>query len=401
MKKLKNKVFFIIYSILTASILIFIIMFNIQNYLRQRNSIVNTLNMTINKDNPMIEERIQDKNIKFMDSIIYTILLDKDNKIKEIINHSNNKLDSSEITLLANQILDSNPKERYIGYLYFDNYSYIYLKNNVLIILDNTNIKLNLFNSLQSSLLIFIVLEILIIFISKIITNWITKPAQDSFDKQKQFIADASHELKTPLSVIIASSEALEENPKEKKWIRNIKNEADRMNQLIINLLDLAASERDIKEELKSENISKIIELSILTFEGKAFEKNIKLIYNIKENINYKVNSSDIKQLVEILLDNAIKHSNSNENIYIDLDELNNEIVFTVTNKGDEIPAGSEEKIFERFYRVDQSRNRNENRYGLGLSIAKNIVLNHNGTISAKSNNGITTFKTVFKKWYD
>ena len=398
MKKLKNKVFFTIYSILTASILIFIIMFNIQNYLRQRNSIVNTLNMTINKDNPMIEERIQDKNIKFMDSIIYTILLDKDNKIKEIINHSNNKLDSSEITSLANQILDSNPKERYIGYLYFDNYSYIYLKNNVLIILDNTNIKLNLFNSLQSSLLIFIVLEIIIIFISKIITNWITKPAQDSFDKQKQFIADASHELKTPLSVIIASSEALEENPKEKKWIRNIKNEADRMNQLIINLLDLAASERDIKEELKLENISKIIELSVLTFEGKAFEKNIKLIYNIKENINYKVNSSDIKQLVEILLDNAIKHSNSNENIYIDLDELNNEIVFTVTNKGDEIPVGSEEKIFERFYRVDQSRNRNENRYGLGLSIAKNIVLNHNGTISAKSNNGITTFKTVFKK---
>lgn len=398
MKKLKNKVFFTIYSILTASILIFIIMFNIQNYLRQRNSIVNTLNMTINKDNPMIEERIQDKNIKFMDSIIYTILLDKDNKIKEIINHSNNKLDSSEITSLANQILDSNPKERYIGYLYFDNYSYIYLKNNVLIILDNTNIKLNLFNSLQSSLLVFIVLEIIIIFISKIITNWITKPAQDSFDKQKQFIADASHELKTPLSVIIASSEALEENPKEKKWIRNIKNEADRMNQLIINLLDLATSERDIKEELKLENISKIIELSVLTFEGKAFEKNIKLIYNIKENINYKVNSSDIKQLVEILLDNAIKHSNSNENIYIDLDELNNEIVFTVTNKGDEIPAGSEEKIFERFYRVDQSRNRNENRYGLGLSIAKNIVLNHNGTISAKSNNGITTFKTIFKK---
>ena len=170
------------------------------------------------------------------------------------------------------------------------------------------------------------------------------------------------------------------------------------MNQLIINLLDLATSERDIKEKLKLENISKIIELSVLTFEGKAFEKNIKLIYNIKENINYKVNSSDIKQLVEILLDNAIKHSNSNENIYIDLDELNNEIVFTVTNKGDEIPAGSEEKIFERFYRVDQSRNRNENRYGLGLSIAKNIVLNYNGTISAKSNDGITTFKTVFKK---
>lgn len=399
MKKLKNKVFFTISSILTISILIFIIMFNIQNYLRQRNSIINTLNMAINKDNSMfIEEKFQDKNIKFMDSIIYTIILDKDNNIKEIINHSNNKLETKEITLLANEILEDNPKEKYIGYLYFDNYSYIYLKNKVLIILDNRNIKLSLFKSLESSLLLFIVIEIMIIIISKLITNWIIKPAQDSFDKQKQFITDASHELKTPLSVIIASSEALEENPKEKKWIKNIKNEADRMNQLIINLLDLATSERDIKNELKLENISKIIELSVLTFEGKAFEKNIKLNYNIKENINYKVNSNDIKQLVEILLDNAIKHSNNDENIYISLDENHNEIIFSVANKGKEIPSGSEEKIFERFYRVDQSRNRNENRYGLGLAIAKNIVQNHNGLISAKSNNGITTFKVIFKK---
>ena len=398
MKKLKNKVFFTISSILTVSILIFMVMFNVQNYMRQRNLIINTLNMASNKDNPTPIEKLHDKNIKFMDSVVYTILLDKDNNIKEIINHSNNKLETTEITNLANKILENNPKEKYIGYLYFDNYSYIYLKNNALVILDNTNIKLNLFSSLQSSLLIFVIIETLIIIISKLITNWIIKPAQDSFDKQKQFIADASHELKTPLSVIIASSEALEENPKEKKWIKNIKNEADRMNQLIINLLDLAASEENIKKELQVENMSKIIELSVLTFEGKAFEKNIKLIYNIKENINYKLNTVDIKQLIEILLDNAIKHSFENENIYINLDESNSEIILTVTNKGIGIPQGLEEKIFERFYRVDESRNRNDNRYGLGLAIAKNIVLNHNGTISAKSNNGITTFKIVFKK---
>ena len=236
------------------------------------------------------------------------------------------------------------------------------------------------------------------ILISNVITKWITKPVQESFEKQKQFIADASHELKTPLSVIIASSEALEENPKEKKWIKNIKNEADRMNNLIIRLLDLATSEREIKDELKLENLSKIIELSVLTFEGKAFEKNIKLNYDIKENINYKINSNDIKQLIEILLDNAIKHSDKNEVININLFETNNQIILNVSNKGEEIPNGSEEKIFERFYRVDKSRNRDENRYGLGLAIAKNIVTNHNGMISAKSKDGITTFKVIFKK---
>lgn len=402
MKKLKNKVFFTVFLIFTISIFSFIILFNVQNYMKQKQSIINALNITTNNDKkdfrPEPNNQMMNENIKFMDSVIYTILLDNDNNIKSIINHSNNELETKQIRDLATKILTNNPKERYIGYLYFDNYSYVYIKNNSLVILDNSNVKSNLIDSLKSSILVFIILEGIVILISNVITKWITKPVQESFEKQKQFIADASHELKTPLSVIIASSEALEENPKEKKWIKNIKNEADRMNNLIIRLLDLATSEREIKDELKLENLSKIIELSVLTFEGKAFEKNIKLNYDIKENINYKINSNDIKQLIEILLDNAIKHSDKNEVININLLETNNQIILNVSNKGEEIPNGSEEKIFERFYRVDKSRNRDENRYGLGLAIAKNIVTNHNGTISAKSKDGITTFKVIFKK---
>lgn len=399
MKKLKNKIFFTIFLILTISILSFIMLFNVQNYMKQRQSVLNTLNMVSEKNpNSMRPKYNIDENIKFMDSIVYTILIDENNNIKEIINHSNNELETKKINLLANKILNNNPKYRFVGNLYFDNYSYTYIKGNSLIIVDNSNVKLNLKSSLENSIITFIILEMLVVLISSIITKWITKPVQESFDKQKQFITDASHELKTPLSVIIASSEALEENPKEKKWLNNIKSEADRMNNLIVRLLDLATSEREIKVELKQENLSKIIELSVLTFEGKAFEKNIKLNYKIEENINYKINSNDIKQLVEILLDNAIKHSEKGENVNINLDQINNQIIFTVSNKGEAIPTGSEEKIFERFYRVDKSRNRDENRYGLGLAIAKNIVTNHNGTISAKSKDGITTFKVIFKK---
>lgn len=395
MKKLKNKVFLTIFLILTISIFSYIILFNTQNYLKQKQTINNTLNTIKNyyKNNYIIIN----ENIKYMDSIIYTIVLDNSNNIKGVINHSNNQYETINIISLASSILKNNPKEKYIGYLYINSYSYLYIKNNILVILDNNNIKTNLINSLKNSITIFIILEIIVLIIAYYITKWIIKPVQESFEKQKQFIADASHELKTPLSVIIASSDALKENPDE-KWIKNIQNEADRMNNLIVKLLDLTASEREIKDEFKIENLSKIIELSVLTFEGKAFEKNIKLNYKIKENINYKINSNDIKQLVEILLDNAIKHSYINETVNINLEEIGKEIILTVSNVGDEIPDSEQEKIFERFYRIDKSRNRNENRYGLGLAIAKNIVNNHNGIISASSKNNITTFKVIFKK---
>ena len=168
------------------------------------------------------------------------------------------------------------------------------------------------------------------------------------------------------------------------------------MNNLIIDLLDLAKTENG-NIELAMGNLSKVVELSVLTFEGRAYEKNIKLNYHIDDNINMKMNENAIKQVIEILLDNAIKHSKGKGKVEINLKETNN-IELTVSNLGDPIPSGEEEKIFDRFYRVDKSRNRNDNRYGLGLAIAKNIVSLHKGTIKAYSKNGKTTFQVNFKK---
>lgn len=169
------------------------------------------------------------------------------------------------------------------------------------------------------------------------------------------------------------------------------------MNLLITDLLELAKTEQKVID-LKEGDLSKTVELSTLTFEGKAFESNIKIDYDITSNIKMKMSENNIKQLVEILLDNAIKHSESGSTINISLKENNNQIELLVKNKGEAIPKDEEEKIFERFYRVDKSRNRDSNRYGLGLAIAKNIVLNHGGKISASSMNHITTFKVLFKK---
>lgn len=416
-KKLSNKIFYTLILILSISILTVVGIFNIQNYYEQKKSINNSLNVSMTKKDRKVipptkiddasepvddvthnTEDMKNKNIKFMDSVIYTILLDDNNNILEVINHSNDETSSEKISSIAKKILSNkNIKDRYIGNLYLSDYSYAYSKGDTLIILDNSKIKNSLLLSLEVSLFIFIILEILVIVLSKYLTIWIIKPVKESFAKQKQFIADASHELKTPLSVIVASSEAIDITNQNSKWLKNIEYEANRMNLLISKLLDLAKSERMEEIVLVNNNLSKTIELSLLTFEGRAFEKDIKLSYEIEDNINILMDEDSIKELVEILLDNAIKHSKKNGSIKVSL-KKDSQVTLLVQNEGDPIPKGEEEKIFERFYRVDKSRNRKDNRYGLGLAIAKNIVLSHKGKIKASSLDGVTTFQVTFKK---
>ena len=414
MNKLRNKVFNIIFIILTISVLSFIILFNIQKYIELKSNVKNSLNMATNKNEEIIpdmkpdmkpDEDIEmnkdsniDKNIKFMDSTIYTVLINDDNSIKEVINHSNNNISDTKINSIAKNILGKdNIKELYIGNLYFNNYSYKYVSGDSLTILDNTKIRSSLILSLEISIIIFVVLELIIYFITKLLTKYITEPVNNTFKKQKEFIEDASHELKTPLSVIIASTEALE-NDYNEKWINNIKYESERMNNLIINMLELAKSEHEETITKVNNNLSKIVELSILSMEVKAYEDNVKIKYDIENNISMLLDEVSIKELLSILIDNAIKHSYKNSTINISLKSNGNNIVLLVKNRGDNISNEDRDKIFERFYRVDKSRNRNNNRYGLGLAIAKNIVLNHNGEISVESDKHITTFKVVFKK---
>lgn len=407
-KKLSKKIFYTLVLILTISILTVVSIFNIQNYLEQKKSINNSLNVSLNKRDrkippAKIKERsdidnVENRNIKFMDSVIYTILLDDNDNILDVINHSNNEVSNEKISELARKILkDKKIRTRYIGCLYLSDYSYSYLKGDTLVILDNSKIKKSLQLSLEMSILIFSILELLIIIGSKYLTAWLIKPAKESFDKQKQFIADASHELKTPLSVIVASSEAIDIDEKNSKWLKNIEYETNRMNLLISKLLSLAKSEQMEKVRLVNNNLSKIVELSLLTFEGRAYEKDIKFNYDIEDNIFMLMDEDSIKELVEILLDNAIKHSKKKGTINISL-KRDGQITLLVENEGEAIPKGEEEKIFERFYRVDKARSRKDNRYGLGLAIAKNIVLLHKGKIKASSMDGITTFQVTFKK---
>ena len=197
----------------------------------------------------------------------------------------------------------------------------------------------------------------------------------------------------------MASSDELKSDKKNKQYVDNIKYESERMNNLIKSLLDLSKLENGVSiANYKEENISKIIERVCLTFEAIAFENNVTIETNIEKDIKLKCSKDEIERLISIILDNAIKHSYKDSSIKVNLEKDKNSISLEITNVGDPIKAGDEEKIFERFYRADKSRKRDSNRYGLGLAIAKNIVINHNGTIKAYSKDSLTTFKINLKK---
>ena len=327
-----------------------------------------------------------------MDYDIYTVIFNN-NEIIKIVNHYYNSTEFN-IDKAINNILNN---KRMNNNLYFNNYVYKYINNNILVIINTTDISNKLKSILFISMIIFILFFMLIILISYLLTEWITKPARSAFQKQKEFIADASHELKTPLAVIMASSDSLKVNKENTKYLENIKFETERMNKLISSLLELSKLENAKELEMKDENLSKIVERIALTFEAIAFENNITMETDIESNITFKCNKDEIEKVISILIDNAIKHSNKNTNIDIILTKVRNNIVIKVINEGDGIKPGEEELIFERFYRSDKSRNRDSNRYGLGLAIAKQIVHLHKGTIKATSKESKTTFEIIFK----
>ena len=411
MNKLKDKVFLVIFGLLTLFLITILFIFNSQDYYTKKQNILRNLTqakkaggitdeLSYNLDGRRNAGFNNKPSMIFMDYAVYTVILDSQNNIICIINNSGLDKNDNEILTITNKIISKNNSSKVnVPNLYFNKYAYSYNYGESITIINIENIKSELLSRLKISILIFIILEALIIFISKKITNWIITPVLDSFERQKQFIAHASHELKTPLAVIMASSDALYNNPKEKKWLNNIKSESDRMNNLIKNLLTLAKLEDDNKDIIKSNlNLSKLVLLQSLTYESLMFEQNLKLETLIDDDIHFKCNEEEIKELLSILIDNAIKHSFKNESIKVSLKESKNSVILKVENKGKEIPKGEEEKIFERFYRLDKSRNRNENRYGLGLAIAKKIAQNNNANITARSEDNLTTFEIVFKK---
>jgi two-component system sensor histidine kinase CiaH len=210
---------------------------------------------------------------------------------------------------------------------------------------------------------------------------------KEAFNKQKQFIADASHELKTPLAVINTNADVLLANSDDTihnqvKWLHHIKSETERMKTLTADLLYLTEMEDSrIGLMFTNFNVSESVESVILTMEAIVYEKDISLTYEIEPGLTVRGSSEQIKQVVMILLDNAIKYTKAKGSISLTLQKQHSDILLTVTNTGEGIPSEHLARIFDRFYRANQSRSRKSGGYGLGLGIAKSIVEQHKGKI--------------------
>ena len=390
-KKLSKRIFLIIMTALSIVILGIIILFTFFNYTNTIRTSTSMLDRFINFEPRNVtgeRDNADDKmNLDINFDGVYIFKVENLNVIEV-----SGKTFDEKIGQYAIKVNGGKSQSGIIG-------DYIYKtrrtkgSNNV-ILMENKTVVMQIKKIIIFSILGCIVSLIIIYGIAKKLSVVIVKPIQETFEKQKQFISDASHELKTPLAVIEANTDVLEGQVGNNKWISYIQNEIDSMNKLINELLLLAKMENvDELKEYKELDISKETEIIVSMFESMAYEKNVLLKSDVQENIMLNGNKEDVEHILSTLIDNAIKHTEKSKEVIVELKKNKNNIIWQVKNMGEPIPEEEREKIFERFYRIDKSRNRKEKRYGLGLAIAKSTVKRYGGNIEVLYKDGFTIFR--------
>jgi len=396
--KLRKRIFWIIQislSIVIISVVIIFVRFSYKNAVTSSTIFMDRASgktairvdkpKDIEENQPNEPQRIDEPYSVSVDGV-YKFLIKDNNIMRE---SSNNVTDD-----IRNKAIEVSTKESEEGLIE----KYIYKIRKIgngeieVILMENENAINRLRATIIWTCIVGIIGILIIAIIAKKITKTIVKPVEDSFEKQKQFISDASHELKTPLAVIEANADVLSNKIGESKWITYIQNEVQSMDKLVNDLLVLAKMENTQNSCYKNFDLSKEVQMTVSVFESMTYEKKINLETDIKDSIGFVGEKEDIKQIISILLDNAIKHTCEGDKIMVSVSKEKGDIEIEVKNQGEPIPEDEKSKIFERFYRVDKARNRSEKRYGLGLSIAKGIVDKYNGTIEVNCKDGFTSF---------
>jgi signal transduction histidine kinase len=230
----------------------------------------------------------------------------------------------------------------------------------------------------------------LLFLLSVVVVRRMTEPVQNAFEQQRRFIADAGHELKTPIAVIGANANVLQSEIGENRWLTYIQNEAGRMETLVRQLMTLAQIDQ-VDRVIAHEpfNASQAVMRSALPFEMLAFEKNGMVLNTyIQPDIMMTGREDQICQLVGIFVNNAIRYGAENGEIRVLLTRVRKKITLSVYNTGIGVAEEERTKIFDRFYRVDKARSRSGGNYGLGLAIAKAILEEHNAQIAVEGEYG-------------
>lgn len=251
-------------------------------------------------------------------------------------------------------------------------------------------------NLIRTCLFIGIISFLSFLVISYLLARWAVRPVETAWNQQRQFVADASHELKTPLTVIMTNAELLQsptyDESQRRGMLDSILTMSHQMRGLVESLLELARVDNGgTKMAFQELDLSELVSEGLLPFEPVYFEKDLLLESAIEAGIRVKGSASHLRQVLDILLDNGAKYTIPGSRVLVKLHRQGSHVLLSVANPGETISREDLKNIFKRFYRIDKARAMNHS-YGLGLSIADSIVREHKGKIWAESANGLNTF---------
>ena len=331
----------------------------------------------------------QPRSNDFTVNTLFVVSIDQ-NGGRELLSAENISISDEQLSLIVEKALSSESKQRILR-----DYNLRYMisnkgKETKIAFIDISDDLKTLENTVVTLIFSCAAALIAFFFISLYLSKWALRPVERAWEQQRRFVADASHELKTPLTVILANTGILKSNrlstvEQQMNWIENTGAEATRMKKLVDNLLFLAkADDTELSVTLSKVNLSDIAISSALAFESVAFERGVLLATSeIAADIYISGNEAQLKQLIGILLDNAVKYSEEKGVVTLSLETRQSKAALTVHNQGSYMAAADLEHVFDRFYRADKSRSAEG--YGLGLAIAKSIVDAHGGKISVRS----------------
>ncbi len=321
-------------------------------------------------------------------STFYSVAYSKDGDVLKI-NNGNNDLQSEESLLeTASSILSKGKKSGKTGnmtYLVEERGEYT-----LVAMIDGTINDRNQETLIRQMLIIGAASMAVLFVFSIFIARRIVKPLEENDKRQKRFVSDAGHELKTPIAVISANSELLRRELGESEWLDNIDYENGRMSDLVKQLLVLSHAESgDLPKETL--DLSKLVDGEVLPLETLAYEKGKEIVSAVEPDIFVEGNPNQLRQLVSILLDNALAHG-TGKMIGLSLHRERHSAVLTVENEADKMSSEQLSHLFERFSRTEEARTDADSHYGLGLSIAKAVTEANGGEISAAYSNGRAYF---------
>lgn len=397
-KTLQKK--FIITAMIAITVLIFFMLgtINVINVIMVRNNLNQRLHMlSENEGDPnnlprIIQYRQDDKGAmrpkddrdKMLSSNFFLVRFDAAGDILYVDVRHTATVSEDDAIEMAKKIYFSQKTSGKTGKYHYLVSPSRFNNGSTVVFLDVTDENISYFRVLLISLGIGTVCWFLMLLLVIQLSRKAIQPIAENIEKQKQFITNAGHEIKTPLAIIQSNTDAMELINGETKWSKNIKNQIARLDGLTKNMLFLAKmDEGNIQNIITTFSISELLRVSVQDFMEPLSLKHITVYANIEDNITIDANKEQIAQLISIFLDNALKYTNESGTLSISLEKPGKKRIISFVNTCDALPEVSSEKLFDRFFRSDKARTQKSGGYGIGLSVAKSIVEYYSGSISA------------------